>query len=139
MKELITKNFIYILFALVILFVFISFLFISLTKNEVGQVSTNQVNSYTQLSSPPLGVSYSLETKDNDVQKQKGRLVLQMTANLPYQGKDFYLVYFYSSYVYQVTYYSGREDQGKKEFEQFLKDNQIEDRSWLDRLVIKVQ
>lgn len=136
MTNFIKKNFIYILFALVIFLILFSFIFVSLTKKPSKQVENP--TSPPSVSGPQPGKIYSAVTEENITEGAKSKLVSKLTGSLPYQGKNFYLEYFYSNFTYQLTYYSGKEDQGEKEFEQYLKDNQVEDKSWLKRLVIKV-
>ena len=137
MIDFIRKNFVYVLFSLVIFLIFVSFFFFSFTKRLVNPVSTRPSSAPVN-AGPQPGRVYSEVTKENIAENTQSQLVSQLTGTLPYQGKDFYLEYFYTNYVYQLTFYKSREDQGEKEFEQYLKDSQIEDKSWLKRLVIKI-
>jgi len=63
----------------------------------------------------------------------------QLLNKVPYQGTNFKLVFDSSSSEFVVTINQNNKTQGETEFENFLKQNQIEDKSWIRNLRTEYQ
>lgn len=134
MREFLKKNIIYVLFATVLVFIFVSFF---MTDLIIPKKIPPQPTPF-QISKPTTGEKYQIITRENEDQLNKDRAVSALIKKLPYQSPNFYFSYFYSNGEFQLTLYKGREKQGEEEFKLFLKENSIPDRNYLKSLIIKV-
>lgn len=70
---------------------------------------------------------------------RRDALVGQLLKLLPYQGRYFLLTYSYDANRFTATIDATNKTLGNQEFDQFLKQNNILDRSWIINLQVVYQ
>lgn len=133
MKDFLSRNFIYILFGIIILLIFVSFVFIDVTQKRSPFPSPSP-----EADKPVQGHLYQVITPENLKDRDQSIKVAQLIKILPYAGSSFHLDYYYSSGQFGLVLYKGREQAGKDEFKQFLLDHDIPSQDWLNNLITRV-
>ncbi len=157
--DFLKKNFIFILASLVIVFIITSYLYIILITKEPSPSpepviyqspqpsrqpslgSTPQPTSVPNI--PAQGKSYQdsvikIREREADFLK-KSAAVANLITKLPYSGANFSLTYDYSTNQFTAILRNSQEDAGNKELDAFLQTNQIDNRTWLNNLIIQTQ
>lgn len=137
--EYVKKNFIYILFVLVIITIVVSTLYFQVfSKKDVFKPNVlTQPRVETPQNPVPGGVYEYSSPKQVEI-RSKQASVSAMLVKLPYQGKYFYLYYQYNTGTFILELQKGKESLGEKEYEKFLKENGIEDRTWIQKIITRV-
>ncbi|EKD84573.1 MAG: hypothetical protein ACD_38C00193G0002 [uncultured bacterium] len=142
--DFIKNNFVYFLAGFAVAVALIS-LIIGQLSPQKPPVPTNQPipvfnpsPASSVLDSRPVGgESYQKVTKDDLDQFRKDSLVSKLIKMLPYTGTNFSLEYDYSTNRFFYALTSGQEARGNEELDLFLKNNQVESRTWLKNLMLK--
>lgn len=137
------RNFIYVVVSFTLIFILTSFLYIQLTQKQIKPTPPSPIQTFTVpspaqiISKPVPGEAYqSISTADEE-QIKKDEIITQLIKKLPYLGTNFSFNYNLSINQFVLVLKTGQEQEGNAEFDKFLKDNQIENRSWLKNLVVK--
>ena len=134
---IIKNNFVYFLAGLAILVALIS-IFIGQSRPIKTLPATQPIPVFNPSPKPSeAGQQYQKITPQVLEQLKKDELVSHLVEKLPYKGANFSLEYDYSTNQFFYSLTPGGETEGTKEFDLFLRGNQIEDRSWLKNLVLK--
>ncbi len=143
-QEFLKKYFIYIILSLVMIFIVVTFLVFG---NRVSNVSpdvspgpewdrtiTNEDVAPGVITDRPLpGTNYAdILTEEDREEINKDALVGKLLKRLPYEGKDFILSYSYRKNTFTANLRASKEVVARQELVGFLKENQIEDTSWLN-------
>ncbi len=88
---------------------------------------------------PQPGRSYTYSSTQDELLRNQGEKVAQLIKKLPYTGGNFTFNYNFDTNKFTLTLKKGQETAGNLEFNNFLKANQIQDRSWITNLIIKSQ
>lgn len=70
---------------------------------------------------------------------KKDSIIGDLLNKLPYFGSNFSISYDYGQNQFKVVVASDEKIEGEKEFNDFLKTNRIDNRSWFDNLIISYQ
>ncbi len=147
MNNFIKNNLGYIFFA-VALVVVISTIAIYLSINPTRDQSPSPVTSFSPSPSPRLdqkntpgepdpGRSYQKIDQQGLEFIRRGTLISNLIDKLPFEGENFSLLYNLSNNQFIAVFNNKESTLAQKEFEAFLKQNNIEDKSWLYNLTIK--
>lgn len=100
----------------------------------------NRQPTPTPLSNKPqAGRAYQKFTPADIDQLNKDTATGSLLNKLPYKGVNFSFVYYYEINRFTLVLKQGAEQQGNEEFDRWLKDNGINDRSWFRNLDVTVQ
>ncbi len=99
-------------------------------------VKTNQPTPPPRGASP--GVSAETDPKTIKQNKQAYQVGLLLDV-LPYAGINFSMSYDYNEDVFRVVFRKDNISSSEKEFNEFLQKNGIEDKNWIQSLVITYQ
>lgn len=145
------RNFLYILVTGLVFIVIASFLYTQLFLNKKQletQTPSPSPNLFDRQPSPLPPVPAQGETYQESLPKireeekeflRESSQVGVLIQKLPFLGKNFSLTYDITTNQFLVTIGAGQEEEGHRELDQFLKENGIEDRSWLKNLKIAVE
>jgi hypothetical protein len=106
------------------------------------KTSTENTTTNNSSNLQPLGSNAAYQKSANQISKEETMFVEreskvgQLLNKLPYQGKNFDINYDISTAVFRVKIRKENEVEGNKEFDQFLKENSINERSWIRNLEI---
>ncbi|MBI3485836.1 hypothetical protein HY025_02720 [Candidatus Daviesbacteria bacterium] len=134
-----SKNLVYYIFVLVLILIFVSFLFFELTSKKESKSQPTSVGNISTDLIPSPGSRYNGPVDQNLEQRQRDLKISQLIKKLPYQASNFYLDYYFSNFSFVLTLYKGKEDQGEKDFIDFLNQNGILSKDWLKNLIIRIQ
>lgn len=95
----------------------------------------------------PISPFYSEEYKrgQEKIDEQEKEYMYQSSKagelldRIPYEGQSFSLDYDYATFEYVLTVSKKNQAQGIIEFEEYLKENEIEDSSWLKHLRMQIR
>ena len=87
---------------------------------------------------PPNGSSgaFGPKTPAEIEQSRKSGAVYALIPQIPIMGRNFSLYYSFSSDLFILYINPSQKDAGEKEFDDFLKKNGIDSRSWIERLFV---
>lgn len=143
--EFIKKYFIFILAGATILFALFTLVFMQLQPTPIP--SPAPIPFFSPSPTSPSATSSSFIPRPNpdikydlsdDEILRRDALVGQLLNKLPYSGTNFSLEYNYSNGQFIATLKTNQEA-SNKELDDFLKSNQIENRSWLNNLIVRTQ
>ncbi len=123
-----------ILVSLLFLFILVMFMLIVFVSSNGG----NHPSPQTPLPTSPIEGAFPgvKNTPEDTEQSRRSYLVGDLIEKLPYSGKNFSLYYILNTSQF-VLYISPRDSTGgNNEFDAFLKQNGVDDRSWIENLVI---
>lgn len=103
---------------------------VTFSPSPAGFPQTNAIR-------PQGGEKYQSLSDNDQNQLRKDELVGELIKKLPHRGTTFTFIYEISINQFLLSLPAGREESGNIEFDQFLKNNQIENRDWLKNLTIK--
>lgn len=113
----------------------------SLNQQPIPGIKPSLSPTFTPLSSggPLPDHTYSYSSEADILVRQQGEKVSQLIKKLPYIGNNFSLSYSFSTNKFTLVLKKDQETAGNQEFDSFLNDNQIQNRSWFNNLIIKSQ
>ncbi len=87
---------------------------------------------------PPNGSSgaFGPKTPAEIEQSRKSAAVYALIPQIPITGKNFSLYYSFSGDLFILYINPSQKDAGEKEFDDFLKKNGIDSRSWIEHLFV---
>lgn len=133
---------------LVIAWLFISLFILLRPLSSTQQNSQNTQNTQTQTSPTPTPYAEQSEGYKNStsqINKQSAPLIQHDSAvgtllnKLPYKGTNFSMSYDFDTNSFVVIINKFNQDEGNKEFDTFLKNNGVMDRSWIKNLNLSYQ
>lgn len=147
------KKIIFIVLIVIVTILGLSFFVISQMNKNQNNPNDNQNNTLflptkvpnTNTSPEPTIFQDTQEYKDiqekvalteapiHDRAEKVGKLL----EKVPYQGSNFTFDFDNSTYSFKVTIPSDKQTEGNQEFDEFLTANGIEDRSWIQDLVVE--
>lgn len=132
-----TKNKLLILFAVALAGAFLLFVFVFLLISEGNKENSSATPSFDlpKNSGASSGQFAPLSSNEEELNR-RSFAVSALIKKLPYSGKAFTLSYSFSGGSFILYVNPSKKDEGNSEFEQFLKSNEIDDRSWVDNLFI---
>lgn len=140
------RNFIYVVVSFTLIFILTSFLYLQLTQKQIKPTPAPPIQIFSPVPSPthiinrPVpGEAYQSLSPADEEQLKRDEVINQLIKKLPYLGTNFSFNYNLSINQFVLVLKTGQEQEGNTEFDKFLKDNQIDSRSWLKNLVIKSQ
>jgi len=133
------KKFVFFSFVLVILFVvFVLDIFL----NSGGQLKQNvKSTSTTFVNHEDVGAvsAISKPSKSGQIELNKDSALGNLVSKLPYTGRYFYFVYDFPKGSFVLTLDKNNITQGNSNFDAFLRNNGIQDRSWFINLSVVYQ
>ncbi|MBI2596413.1 hypothetical protein HYW46_06830 [Candidatus Daviesbacteria bacterium] len=135
--EFVKKNILLIIVFGLIVLIIISIVVLGLGKKKPLPSGSPIPSASAVIQKPETGKKYQIITGADQKQIDQDSLVGNLLTKLPYKGTNFSLDYSYNSLQFILTLNTQNKDLGNKEFDQFLLQNQILDRSWLKYLTIK--
>lgn len=148
---MIKNNIFYFLIAIFLLFVFLALFIIFLTRGNKPEQSLDSLATptlvpvdtkiYPTISEDPREGTGLEESKTPSVEEKENRsyLVMSLLEKLPYQGLYFSLSYDYDRGVFLLTYTKTNLSQGEENLSAFLKENGVNDSSWIESIIISYQ
>ncbi len=114
---------------LIAIFIFFVYQNVSLKKTE------NQIMPASLPTNGSVPNNYGSDPKIiNDA--RKSFLAGQLINKLPYTGSNFYLSFDYSTGYFTLVLNKNNLELGNKEFDDFLLQNSVSDRSWISNLKV---
>jgi hypothetical protein len=110
------------------------------TYNPVGTsapIASLSPSTPTQIKRPETGTDYQVITPKEEQKIDQDNAVGQLIKKLPYQSANFSLEYEFSTNKFTLTLNQNNLTAANNEFDQFLKDNSIQNRNWLYNLRTK--
>lgn len=126
---------------IVVIFVFAIFILFVLTMAPSFFPKPNPTPTPTPYTPQPTGSGSNNYNVDSytKTQLQREYYVSKLIGIVPYEGKDFALDYNIKSAMFVLTIKQNAQQAGNQEFDAFLKQNQIQDRSWISNLTISIE
>lgn len=112
---------------------------IQVSPPDIRQDPKYRNNPYRVESEPAYIKSLEDIDAKNKEQLEKAGAVGRLLTKLPYTGNAFSLRYDYGNNIFYLTLVRDNRTQGNQEFEQFLRENDILDRSWIKNLTVSYQ
>ncbi len=141
--KLFTKKYwVFVVLALVGLFMLITFLFFGKKPQEKVPGITPPSPSFNpsvplNQQVPQPGSNYSAITPEGEVISKQDEAVLNLINTLPYKGTNIYLSYSFTNFQFTLQENELEQEESEKEFNELLARYGIKDRSWLKNLVIQ--
>jgi hypothetical protein len=108
---------------------------ITLIQTKTVEI-VNSPNVPFIIPSPSVGQTYQIIRPEDQAIGKQQYLVGQLIDKLPYQGINFKLSYSFETNTFIVILNTQSSIKGSSEFDQFLKNNGILERSWINNLQI---
>ncbi len=137
---------------LVIIFIIVSQISKNTTNTNSNLGNTSQNTSQSFLTRVPNNTSpkptiFQDTQEYKDLQEKialteapihdRGEKVGKLLEKVPYQGQNFVFVFDNSTYSFKVTISNDKQQEGNQEFDEFLKTNGIQERAWIQDLVVE--
>lgn len=107
-------------------------------KHTAPQVSPGEAERFEKNNFPnaveSVGEDFSSPSTQTKEDIDRSYLVSQLIPKLPYRSNNFSLFYSFSDDKFTLYINSGNQNQGNADFDSFLKQNGVADRSWIDNL-----
>src|SRR3989338_4885686 len=136
MKTAIFTAILIILLALILSSISITYLLINLEKNITKPQSDipilSPAPSPNELERPLPGMSYDYLTESDKIRIKQEEAVSQLIKKIPFEGANFYLEYSFKAGEFTLTLNRDNLAAANQEFDQFLKDNGVAERSWFE-------
>ncbi len=105
---------------------------------SVSYISPTQEYALTPTKRPGGGPQPGVDYFEIDAESLKRNKALgNLLSILPYSGKNFTLDFSYKEFTYKLIISENNKVEGEKEFEVFLKSNNVESRTWLEDLIVE--
>lgn len=118
-------------------------------RSETNTIPTTfQVNQQTTPGVPPSLIPGNSESYRKSTQiiaateapiLEREKIVGKLQFKMPYKGVNFQIVYDYKLLQYVVTIPNDKISEGNTEFDTFLKQNGIADRSWIRKELLVIR
>lgn len=147
-RGFVKKYWIYIILAIILLFIFASFLFSEITKERqkilekgASPLPSESPSSPLPITGEPIpGKEYFVVTPEDKISQEQDEAVVNLINALPYKGTNIYLSYSFSNFQFTLQENELEPEESEKEFNDLLTQYGIKDKSWLKNLrVQKIQ
>lgn len=130
----IKHNLIFIVFGAVLFFIALtSFFFLAINP----PAKTPQPSPVDYLNGPQENTPYQEISKEDQEILDQDSLIGDLILKLPYEGQYFTFSYSFETNSFTLAFDQDNEDRANTEFDNFLKSNNIQDRSWFNDLRIE--
>lgn len=119
------------IFALVLIIIFILFVLRIFTTSAPNPTATP---TPTLIPGQPASENYNIDAKTKQKLNQE-YFVSNLVNSVPYKGKFFALDYNFNNATFLLTLDKNNLVKANAEFDAYLKENSIANRSWFDNLV----
>ncbi len=103
--------------------------------SETPQVTFQRDETYNSPNRPRDGI-YQTITPDGEQMLKKDALIGQLINKLPHSTNTFTLTYDFEGNKFVFSYAPELEKEANKDFDEYLKENGIENRDWLYNLTV---
>lgn len=131
------KKFIFFSLVLVIFFIV---LVLDIFLNNGGSLKQKTIPVPTPIPNPGQAIStFSYPSMDEQTELKKNGILGNLISKLPYNGVYFSFVFDFSKNSFVLRLDKNNITKGNSNFDVFLKNNSIQDRTWFDNLSVVYQ